>query len=236
MSEKKVIDVRGHACPIPVIETKRAVEKWPAASLEVIVDNEVSRENVCKFGLSKGYGVNWLVKEGNFHIILVPKDKDVNMEAGQTENGDGVNVLQDAEKGFGIGVPKAIQVDLPVEKTTTAGEKNTTAGKVLLFTKHTLGQGDEELGTTLMKNFIFCVAESMQKPKAMYFINKGVFLTAETSACLDDLQRLAEAGVRIASCGICLNYYHLKETLGVGEITNMYAIAEGLLTEEAIVL
>lgn len=33
-------------------------------------------------------------------------------------------------------------------------------------------------------------------------------------------------GVEIRTCGTCLDFYKLKETLAVGSITNMYAIAE----------
>ena len=35
-------------------------------------------------------------------------------------------------------------------------------------------------------------------------------------------------GVEIRTCGTCLDFYKLKETLAVGSITNMYAIAETL--------
>ena len=33
-------------------------------------------------------------------------------------------------------------------------------------------------------------------------------------------------GVRILTCGTCLNYYGLTDKLAVGEVTNMYVIAE----------
>ncbi len=37
-------------------------------------------------------------------------------------------------------------------------------------------------------------------------------------------------GADIASCGLCLDYFHLKEQLAVGRVTNMLDIAETLRT------
>ena len=51
----------------------------------------------------------------------------------------------------------------------------------------------------------------------------------EGSPVLDDLRDLASAGVQILSCGTCLTFFGLTEKLGVGSISNMYAIAEALL-------
>ena len=45
---------------------------------------------------------------------------------------------------------------------------------------------------------------------------------------LEDLKSMEAQGVEIRTCGTCLDFYKLKETLAVGSITNMYAIAETL--------
>ena len=45
----KQIDARGKACPLPVIEAKRALEEAPGGSrIEVLVDNEIAVQNLCK--------------------------------------------------------------------------------------------------------------------------------------------------------------------------------------------
>ena len=45
----KEIDVLGKACPIPVIETKKAFRENPdEKEFEVLVDNEVATENLSK--------------------------------------------------------------------------------------------------------------------------------------------------------------------------------------------
>ena len=39
----------------------------------------------------------------------------------------------------------------------------------------------------------------------------------------------------ILTCGTCLDYYHRKETLLVGGITNMYSIVETLEKADVVV-
>ena len=41
---------------------------------------------------------------------------------------------------------------------------------------------------------------------------------------LEDLRRLEEQGVKILTCGTCLNFYGLTEQLRVGTVSNMYDI------------
>ena len=50
----------------------------------------------------------------------------------------------------------------------------------------------------------------------------------EGSESLEDLRKLESQGVRILTCGTCLNYYGLTEKLAVGAVTNMYEIVETL--------
>ena len=60
----------------------------------------------------------------------------------------------------------------------------------------------------------------------MLFYNGGAKLTCEGSESLEDLKELKSRGVKIFTCGTCLNYYELSDKLAVGEVTNMYDIAE----------
>ena len=95
---------------------------------------------------------------------------------------------------------------------------------VYLITKDTLGSGSEELGAILMKSFFTSLQETNPLPKALLFLNAGVQLTVADSPVLQALRTLAAKNVAILSCGTCLDYYHLKEKLAVGEITNMFTI------------
>ena len=42
-------------------------------------------------------------------------------------------------------------------------------------------------------------------------------------------------GVEIFSCGLCLDFFKLKEKLRVGATTNMLAIAEYLLSADSVI-
>ncbi len=60
-------------------------------------------------------------------------------------------------------------------------------------------------------------------------------LVVEGSPVLEDLQGLSEQGVEILACGTCLGYYELKEKVAVGEVSNMYTIAETMLRAGRVV-
>jgi tRNA 2-thiouridine synthesizing protein A len=47
------IDVRGLSCPIPVVKTKKAMEKSPAETVIVLLETEVSKENVLRLAARK---------------------------------------------------------------------------------------------------------------------------------------------------------------------------------------
>lgn len=111
-----------------------------------------------------------------------------------------------------------------------------TAGKTLLVTADTFGRGSEELGALLMKSFFYALAESDRLPEAVYLVNGGVKLVCDGSPVLDSLGKLVELGVEVHSCGLCLDFFLLKENLRVGHVTNMYAIVERLMSSMPVIL
>ncbi len=92
---------------------------------------------------------------------------------------------------------------------------------------NTLGEGSPELGITLIKSF-FTTLVSIAPPKALIFLNSGIYLSCEGSVVLEQLLELQEKGVKIFSCGTCLNYYKQTEKLAVGQISNMLEIINWL--------
>ena len=98
-------------------------------------------------------------------------------------------------------------------------------GTVLVLASDAMGNGDDELGRLLMKGFFYATVEQVQLPETILFYNSGVFLTTEGSAVLNVLKELERRGVRLLSCGTCLNHYGLFDKLKVGEVTNMYELA-----------
>lgn len=98
-----------------------------------------------------------------------------------------------------------------------------------------MGEGEEELGKTLIKSFVFALSNVDPLPTAMVFYNRGAFLTSEDSPVLADLKNLEKAGVKIMTCGLCADYYKIKEKLGVGIISNMYEIVETQMQSQKII-
>ena len=107
--------------------------------------------------------------------------------------------------------------------------------KVVVIRSNVMGEGDPELGKVLIKGFIYALSQQEELPKTMLFYNGGASLTCEGSASLDDLKELEHRGVKILTCGTCLNFYGLSEKLKVGEVTNMYEIAETMSKASLIV-
>jgi hypothetical protein len=66
-------------------------------------------------------------------------------------------------------------------------------------------------------------------PDAIVFLNTGVKLACENSPVLDDLCALEAEGMEMLVCGTCLGYFELKDKLTVGQVSNMYDIAETML-------
>ncbi len=91
-----------------------------------------------------------------------------------------------------------------------------------------MGSGDDQLGAVLMKGFLYALSQMDRLPDTILFYNGGARLTTEGSQSLEDLRNLEAQGVKIRTCGTCLDFYRLKEKLQVGEVTNMYEIAETL--------
>jgi selenium metabolism protein YedF len=99
---------------------------------------------------------------------------------------------------------------------------------VVAIQRNRLGDGAEELGTILIKGFVNTLPETTLKPKTIVFLNSGIFLALKDSPVLESLKKLENMGIEILVCGTCLDYYKMKEELGVGKISNMYEILERL--------
>lgn len=136
-----------------------------------------------------------------------------------------VETISDAEYRVTITAAEAIACTAP------AAQKKT----VVVISADHMGEGNEELGRALLKAFLFALTQQETLPAAILFYNGGAAVTCEGSASLEDLQALQSQGVEILTCGTCLNYYGLTEKLRVGEVTNMYVIAEKQLQADCII-
>lgn len=143
------------------------------------------------------------------------------------------------QKGYGVTSEKQNDSCYRVSMTIQEWEDNDNAPEkalsqpmvqeqntVVVISADHMGEGDDELGRTLLKGFIFALVTQEERPRTILFYNGGARLTCEGSDSLEDLRTLAEQGVELLTCGTCLNFYGLTDKLAVGGVTNMYEIVE----------
>ena len=120
-------------------------------------------------------------------------------------------------------------VNITKEKNEVTNEvvtEQTNKKFTLVLSSDKLGMGDDELGAMLMKSYIFALSEADTIPNDLLFINGGVKLTSSESLVLDSLNKLVQRGTNILVCGVCLDFYNIKDKLAIGEISNMYTIVQ----------
>jgi selenium metabolism protein YedF len=65
----KEIDARGLACPAPVLQTKAALEEVTPDVIKIMVDNEASKQNVCRFLKSQNFDTDVQKHGTDFYVI-----------------------------------------------------------------------------------------------------------------------------------------------------------------------
>ena len=63
----------------------------------------------------------------------------------------------------------------------------------------------------------------------------GVKLATEDSPVLGELRQLESQGIGILACGTCLSRLELTNKVAVGQISNMYTIADALLKASKVI-
>ena len=201
------VNALGDACPIPVVKTKNAIKELGGSGVvETLVDNEIAVQNLTKMANQKGYKVS--------SKKLSDRQYQVTMEIGENA---------------------ADKQTAPTEAEQEACIPDARENTVVVIASATMGEGDPELGRLLMKGYLYALTQLDTLPKTLLFYNGGAALTCEGSASLEDLKSLEAQGVQILTCGTCLNHYGLTDSLKVGEVTNMYVIAETMAGAAKIV-
>lgn len=204
---KKTIDARGLQCPMPVIETKKALNTMVEETLEVLVDNSIAVQNLVKMATQKELNYTSEKIDNDNYVVTIENVRK-----------EGTTPMESVEEETEICIPDSRQ-----EKVV-----------VVLSADH-MGEGDDTLGRTLMKGFIYALTEIDQLPEKILLYNSGAKLSSQGSDSLEDLKLLESQGVEIITCGTCLDFYNLTEKLGVGTVTNMYSIVEILSAATKII-
>jgi len=73
MASDTTVDARGLSCPQPVLETKKALDKASSDVVSILVDTETARNNVERFGKSKGWSASWEEQNGEYKVTFSRK-------------------------------------------------------------------------------------------------------------------------------------------------------------------
>ncbi|MBR0091215.1 MAG: sulfurtransferase-like selenium metabolism protein YedF [Lachnospiraceae bacterium] len=160
-------------------------------------------------------------EDGTLHIQVDNETAVKNLTKFATQRSFDVSHEQHAENDFTV----TMQV-----KTGAAAAATTAASasgkRCVVVSSNQMGNGEEALGKTLIKAFLFALTSQDTVPDYIIFYNSGAYLSCEGSESLEDLRALEKAGAQIMTCGTCLNFYELTDKLQVGGVSNMYDIVE----------
>ena len=206
---KQLIDARGKQCPVPVIETKKALKEITEGMVEVLVDNEIAVQNLTKMAKQMKLNCSSEKVAVDHYVVHIEVLKTIaEMIQSQSSNNPVQNTASTIEQNH-------LET---IEETT-----------IVVLSANYMGEGNEELGKVLMKGFIYALTELDKLPKKILLYNSGAKLSIQGSDSLEDLRLLESKGVEILTCGTCLNFYGISDQLAVGSVTNMYAIAESMM-------
>lgn len=211
----KTVDARGLACPLPVVNAKKAAEEMQEGdSLIVLVDNEIAVQNLQRFAKQKGFEAASEKKAEKEYEVTIQ------ITAGLQET-------KEQETSAAVG-------EDTTEDIACAADSR-KRGLLVVLSANAMGTGDEKLGKALMKAFVFALTKQDRLPETILCYNSGAYLTCEGADTLEDMKLLEAEGVNIMTCGTCLDFYGIKEKLAVGSVTNMYEIVEKMETADSIV-
>ena len=105
---------------------------------------------------------------------------------------------------------------------------------VVYLNEEYAGSGD--VGVSLLSKFLGALLQ-VEKPEYVICVNNAVKMTTNRAhPSFKPLKDLEAAGVKILSCGSCLEAYKLVSDLSVGEMSNAYEVMQILTTHEQIKL
>ncbi len=165
------------------------------------------------------------IKEGSITTIVDNEVAKENVSKLAKSLGYDFQIKQSEDDEYYISIYKGQSEEKNMDKKT---DDLDIKDMTIAISSDKMGEGNDELGRILIKSFVYTVSETPPYPKTMVFYNGGVRLTCEESPVLDDIVNLEKKGVEIISCGTCLDYLNLKDSLKVGSISNMYTIYEKL--------
>ncbi len=87
---------------------------------------------------------------------------------------------------------------------------------LIQITNNGMGNGDDELGSILISNYLNLIYKEDKLPRFIAFYNSGVKLICKGSGCIEILKKIEEKGVKLLACKTCLNHFNLIDETEVG--------------------
>ena len=211
---KKELDLRGLSCPEPVLRTKKIIDDQAVSSVEALVDSEVNVQNLERLARSQKLFVRREPVGNHFKV-------SIDRQASGQEHRNTAHTASAAATS-----PAAVEA-------TRGG------GTIVFISKDTFGHGsdsekDHDFSHNLLNVFLQTIEQSGLKPRAILMANSGVKLIDPNASTYKVLCDLKESGTTVLACGLCLDYYGLKDKVPVEQVTNMFAICEYLFAADQV--
>ena len=152
----------GKQCPIPVVMMKKALDEQPQVSCaEILVDNEIAVKNLAKLANSQNCSFQWRkLEEKKYQVVL-------------TRNSQSLETMEEQISENDPGAAQTVSnCCFPEDRTVVA------------ISSAAMGNGNDELGHTLMKGFLYALSQLEKLPEKILFYNGGVAWTTEGSDSL----------------------------------------------------
>lgn len=217
------LDLRGLMCPEPVLRTKKLLDTQPEGAVEVLVDSDINVMNLTRLTKSMGLQLESRSNDGGYAVVI---QKSGGKGAGTSENSANAD---------------SHSHEIPARKGKVAESSNAAAKpsappvSVVFISKDTFGEGDRDFSASLMNVFLQTILQSGHRPQAILLANTGVKLMDPENSVSKVLEEFKAAGVEVFACGLCVEFYGLKDKIAKEQITNMFAICEYLFSADKII-
>jgi len=207
------IDLRGLTCPEPVIRTKKLFDNPQTTAVKALVDDDVCVNNLQRLAKSLKAQIEVEDKHGYFSVSLKRGSEGDKVETSMAPS----DHKHPQPVGAGLSMaPGAV-------------------GTVVLLAKDHFGEGDQEFSKTLINLFLQTMFDSGHRPRAILMMNTGVKLLAKNAPTLKVLNDFRNADVEVLACGLCVDFYGVKDDVPKEQITNMFAICEFLMAADKLI-
>lgn len=200
-----IVDTSGQLCPAPLIATKRALRETAVGE--------------------------------SFQVITDNRNSFSNIS----------RFLRDNLTGFSFTESDGIWT-LTVKKTGPTGETTdpsdyctpdiphfSKGSYIVVFSSDKMGEGDDNLGSLLIRNFILAIKELDLLPEKLVFYNSAVHLVSDKSQVAGHLKELEKMGVTLLVCETCAKHYSIVDDISTGILSNMFEIVQAMASAGNII-